>query len=87
MVAGAFRVRFPNTSRINFKYSIMKQSEFLSRLRRNFDWQRNLQKALNRHGDGGFYFCLGSIFGDLGIDGWESEAFIDKVCKICDIEF
>jgi len=56
-------------------------------LRRNFDWQRNLQKALNRHGDGGFYLCLGSIFGDLGIDGWESEAFIDKVCKICDIEF
>lgn len=65
----------------------MKQSEFLSRLKRNSYWQRNLRKALERSGDGGFYFALGSIFGDLGIDGWESDTFISKVCKICELEF
>ncbi len=65
----------------------MKQLEFLARLQRNSYWQRNLKQAADRRGDGGFYFELGTIFGDLGINGWESEAFINKVCQICNIEF
>ena len=65
----------------------MKQSEFLDRLKRNSYWQRNLRKAVERNGDGGFFFELGTIFGDLGIEGWESETFIDKVCKICNVEW
>lgn len=65
----------------------MTQSEFLARLKRNSYWQRDLRKALERNGDGGFYFHLGRIFRDLGINGWDSEIFIAKVCKICKIEF
>lgn len=65
----------------------MKQSEFLNLLKTNKFYQRKLQNAVQNGGDGMFYFTLGQIFGDLNINGWESETFIDKVCKICDIEF
>lgn len=66
----------------------MKQSEFLTELKRNKRYQLRLKNALGVYGnDGAFYFELGSIFGELGILGWESERFIDRVCNICDIEF
>lgn len=52
--------------------------------------QSKLKKAADKS-DGCFYFELGvelgGIFGDLNINGWESDTFIDKVCKICNIEF
>ena len=64
----------------------MKQSEFLEYLSSNSKHKRQLKQAANES-DGVFYFMLGEIFGILGINGWQSEAFICKVCKICDIEF
>ena len=65
----------------------MKQREFLSILQKDKKMQRDLQNALLKGGDGLFYFTLGGIFGDLNINGWNSDTFIEKVCKICDIEF
>ena len=63
----------------------MKQREFLSILQKDKKMQRDLQNALLKGGDGLFYFTLGSIFGDLNIQGWNSNTFICKVCKICNI--
>lgn len=66
----------------------MKQSEFLDLLKKSNRYQNKLKKALGPLlDDGAFYFALGEIFGELGIDGWVSDIFIVKVCKICDIEF
>ena len=62
----------------------MKQREFLSILQESKRMQRKLKKAAEES-DGCFYFELGGIFGDLNIQGWESDAFIEKVCKICNI--
>ena len=64
----------------------MKQREFLSILQNDKRMQRELQDAILKGGDGLFYFTLGGIFGDLNINGWSSDTFICKVCKICDIE-
>jgi len=65
----------------------MKQIEFFEYLRTH-KWRRDaLKMQAENNGDGAFYFYLGSIFGDLDINGWESETFIDKVCEICDTEF
>ena len=63
----------------------MKQREFLSILQKNKKMQRDLRNALIEGGDGAFYFTLGVIFGDLNINGWNSDTFIGKVCKICNI--
>jgi len=66
----------------------MKQSEFLALLQTNKRYKSKLKNALGELlNDGEFYFALGEIFGELNINGWESESFINKVCKICDIEF
>lgn len=65
----------------------MKQKDFFTILQNNKRMQRKLQDAVLKGGDGLFYFTLGVIFGDLNINGWESDAFIEKVCKICNIEF
>ncbi len=65
----------------------MTQKEFLTLLERNKWMQSKLQTAVKNGGDGLFYFSLGEIFGDLGINGWESDRFIAKVCKMCDIEW
>ena len=65
----------------------MNQKEFFSILEKSKTMQRDLQNALLQGGDGLFYFTLGGIFGDLNINGWESDTFICKVCKICDVEF
>ncbi len=65
----------------------MNQKEFFTILQNDKLMQRKLQDALLKGGDGLFYFTLGVIFGDLNIQGWNSDAFIGKVCKICNIEF
>lgn len=66
----------------------MKQSEFLAMLTNSNRYKCKLRNALGEHlNDGAFYFALGEIFGELEIVGWESDTFISKVCKICDIEF
>jgi hypothetical protein len=65
----------------------MKQSEFLQYLKGSKFRKNQLKRAVINGGDGGFYFTLGTIFGDLNINGWESETFINKVCAICNIEF
>jgi len=65
----------------------MKQKEFLIELNDNKGWQHRIQKAVERNADTGFYFTLGEIFGELKINGWESETFIDKVAKICNVEW
>lgn len=64
----------------------MKQNEFFTLLESNKRMQSELQRALKNGGDGLFYFTLGEIFGNLGINGWESDRFIEKVCEICNIE-
>ncbi len=64
----------------------MTQKDFLSLLQSNKRMQLKLKKAFDES-DGLFYFELGGIFGDLGISGWDSETFICKVCKICNIQF
>ncbi len=65
----------------------MKQKDFFTILQSNKKMQRDLKDAVLKGGDGLFYFTLGGIFGDLNINGWESDTFICKVCKICNIEF
>ncbi len=62
----------------------MKQKDFLSLLQSNKRMQLKLKKAAAKS-DGAFYFELGVIFADLNINGWESDTFIGKVCKICNI--
>ena len=64
----------------------MNQKKFLSLLQGSKRMQSKLKKAADES-DGYFYFELGSIFDDLNIQGWESDAFIEKVCKICGIDF
>ena len=64
----------------------MNQNEFFTILQKSKTMQRKLKKAADES-DGLFYFELGAIFGDLGINGWDSETFICKVCKICNIQF
>lgn len=65
----------------------MNQKDFFTVLQSNKRMQRKLQDAVLKGGDGLFYFTLGGIFNDLNIQGWESDAFIEKVCKICGIDF
>ena len=65
----------------------MNQKEFFITLQKSKPMQRKLQSAASRGGDGLFYFTLGDIFDQLNINGWDSDTFINKVCKICDIEF
>lgn len=64
----------------------MKQLEFLDCLRSSWRMQLVLKGAADRV-CGDFYFEIGEILGDLGIEGWKSDAFILKVCEICEIEF
>jgi hypothetical protein len=65
----------------------MKQLQFLSILSSNKLMKSRLTLACEAGGDGTFYFELGRIFGELKIKGWDSDAFVDKVCNICGIEF
>ena len=62
----------------------MTQKEFFTILQKSKTMQRKLKKAAEES-DGCFYFELGGIFGDLNINGWNSDTFIEKVCKICNI--
>ena len=63
----------------------MTQKEFFTLLKSSERMQSKLKKAAEES-DGCFYFSLGEIFGCLDINGWESDTFIEKVCKICKIE-
>ncbi|MCL2041692.1 MAG: hypothetical protein FWG84_06610 [Bacteroidales bacterium] len=77
----------------------MTQQEFLKDLKRNKRWQRSLLgSAIKATGDNGseynlitddadFYMSLGMLFDEMGINGWESESFIDKVCKTINAEW
>lgn len=63
----------------------MTQQEFFTVIEKNKNF-RNLLIS-SSESDTEFYFALGQIYGILNIKGWESDLFIEKLCKKLNIEF